>query len=290
MKRTIRILVLAAAAFLAAACSLTHLAYMNATLAYSNATPLLAWSVGDYVDMTDPQKDWMRERLARAMAWHRAEELPAYRRFLESVAARAEDGISADEAREAHRALRAHYHRALDHVLPDLAEFLAQLDPEQAQQLERRFADDNRKIAREAAKGTPEERRDDRVGKYRDHIEEFTGRLTDAQRALVAERIGAFADLTEDRLEDRRYRQKAIVALVRDKASREQMIPELRRLLIDTETWRRPDYLRKLRVRDEQMFEMVAALSATLSPEQRVNVQKRLRGFMRDITDLTTAN
>ena len=55
MKRTIRILVVAAAAFLAAACSLTHLAYMNATFAYSNATPLLAWSVGDYVDMTDPQ-------------------------------------------------------------------------------------------------------------------------------------------------------------------------------------------------------------------------------------------
>jgi hypothetical protein len=44
-----------------------------------------------------------------------------------------------------------------------------------------------------------------------------------------------------------------------------------------------------MRSRDERLFEMIAALSATLSPEQRAHFQKRMRGFMRDITELTAA-
>ena len=66
--------------------------------------------------------------------------------------------------------------------------------------------------------------------------------------------------------------------------------PGLQRLLVDTESWRRPEYLAKLRERDQQHFEMIAALTATLTPEQRAHLQKRLRGFMRDITELTASN
>ena len=40
---------------LLAACSLTRLAYSNAALAYANATPVLAWMVGDYIEMSDFQ-------------------------------------------------------------------------------------------------------------------------------------------------------------------------------------------------------------------------------------------
>lgn len=284
-----RILLLASAAILAAACSFTKLAYMNAGFAYSNATPVLAWMVNDYVDISGTQKDWVRDRLARAMAWHRSEQLPEYRRFFETVAAQSADGITAAEAREAHRLLRGYYHRMLEHLLPDFADFLTQLDAEQLAQLEQRFEKENRKIEREAEKPA-EQRLDSRVRRYLDHIEEFTGRLDESQRAFVAERVGAMAELTPERLADRRYRQREIAAIVRAKAPREQVSTELRRLLIDTEKWRAPDYLQKLRARDDQLFDMVAALSATLSPEQRAQVQRRLRGFMREITDLTTSN
>jgi hypothetical protein len=35
---------------------------------------------------------------------------------------------------------------------------------------------------------------------------------------------------------------------------------------------------------------MVAALSASLSAEQRAHFQRRIRGFVRDITELTASN
>src|SRR5436190_7021550 len=77
------------------ACSFTKLAYMNAALAYDNATPVLAWLVDDYVDMSGSQKGWVKNRLRTAMDWHRRQELPEYRRFVEGLIEKAADGINA---------------------------------------------------------------------------------------------------------------------------------------------------------------------------------------------------
>jgi hypothetical protein len=280
----------AAAALLLASCSLTRLAYSNAALAYLNAPPVITWMVGDYVDMSDGQKHWVRERLLRAFAWHRARELPEYRRFFERVLEQARDSISVEEARADYADLRAFYHATLERLLPDLADFLLQLDSAQLQQLESKFDADNRKILRDSVEGTPEERSDKRVRRYVDNIEEFTGRLSRAQRELVQSRVEKLDELTGERVADRRLRQAEILALMRRNPSREQVIAELKRLLIDTESWRRPEFVAKLKSRDQQLHEMVAALSATLTPEQRERFQGRVRGFMRDIAELTASS
>jgi hypothetical protein len=286
----VRFLALAAAALALAACSLSKLAYTNVPFAYSNATPMLAWMAGDYVEMTGEQKDWVRERIASAFAWHRAQELPHYQRFFERVLEQSQDNISVEEARDAHRALRMFYYRTLERLIPDLAEFLSQLDAEQVAQLERKFAKDNRKFATESTKGTPQERRERRASRLLDYLEEFTGRLSSAQRAMVAERVAAMPELVDEQLAERSYRQGELMALVRANPPREKWTTELRRLLIESESWRRPDYQAKLRARDQQMFEMIAALSASLTAEQRTYFQARVRGFMRDISELTAAS
>jgi outer membrane lipopolysaccharide assembly protein LptE/RlpB len=289
-RRHLETLLLSAAALLLTACSFTKLAYSNVGLAYSNATPMLAWMAGDYVDMSGEQKDWVRERLARAFAWHRSQELPEYRRFLERVLAQADDGISVEEARAAQREMRASYYRLVERVIPDVAEFLSQLDAQQVTQLERKFARDNKKFVAESTQASPEERRARRLDKYFEHIEEFTGALSDAQRDIVADSVGGLGEMTDELLADRRYRQSETLALLRSNATREKIAVALKRLLVDTESWRRSDYQRKLRERDQKLFEMVAALSASLSAEQRAHFQRRIRGFVRDITELTASN
>ncbi len=288
--RALGLAAFAAAALLAASCTLTRLAYSNAAFAYSNATPVLTWLVADYVELTEPQRVFVRERLARAFAWHRADELPEYRRFLETVLRQAQDGITAEEARADYRDLRARYARLLERVLPDLADFLRQLDPEQAAQMERRFAEDNRKMASESTRGTPAERLERRVKRYRGHIEEFVGSLDDAQREIVARWVATIEDPFEERLADRRYRQQETVALVRTRPPRAEAIAALRRLLAQPESWRSAQYTAKIHAREEKLFAMVAALSATLTPEQRAYFEKRVRGFMSDISDLTAGN
>jgi hypothetical protein len=223
------------------------------------------------------------------MAWHRAQELPEYRRFLEKVLVQAQDSISVEEARAAHREMRLHYHRLMERVIPDIAEFLLQMDGDQVRQLERKFADDNRKMMRDANKGTPEERMQKRIERYVDHFEEWTGQLRPEQRRMVAERVGALEDPLQLRFEDRKARHQATLAIARGKPAKEEAVAALRRLLVDPESWRSADYQRALKARDQQLFELVAALSASLDAAQREHFSKRVQRFMRDITELTAS-
>lgn len=290
LRQPARFLALLAAALLLAACGMgVKLAYHSVGTMYENAPPMLTWMLDDYVDMTGSQKDWVKERFARTLAWHRTSELPEYRRLLEGVAQKAEEPFGAEDVAAVYRELRRYYNRTVEQLLPHAADFLLQLDADQVAQLERKFADDNRKVARERPRGNPEEALRRRAERAFVHLEEFTGRLSAAQKRLVMEHMSRYPDVTEMRLAERRGRQAAMLALVRARPGREQYIAELRRLIIDAEATRRPEYRAALESRQEHLVAMVAALSETLTREQREHLQRRLRGYARELRTLSAA-
>ena len=268
-----------AAALVLAACSVSRLAYLN-------APPLALWYLGGFVDLTDPQKAFVRERLSNAIDWHRSRELPEYQKAIERLIVKADARVSVEDARATYKQARAYYDRSLEHLLPDAAEFINMLDDAQVAGIEKKFADDNRKILRDSVKGTPEERRERRAKKYVEQFEEWTGKLSREQRDIVLNGVKALPDLTEERIGDRRYRQTELVRLIKGNAPRPELVASLRRLLVDTESWRRPEYVRKLRERDERIFEIISELTGTLTPEQRASVQRKMRGYVRDISSI----
>ncbi len=285
MRRGLRDAVVAAAlvALLAACSSLTRVAYNNAVFAAT-------WVVDDWFDLHDGQRDWVKERFERLLAWHRTSELPAYERLLQDTAAHASARITEEDARRIHREMRALYHRVLRQAIPDAADFLLQVHPEQVEHLARRFAEDNAEAMKQSVKGTPRQRREARAKRYLERIEDWTGRLSPAQRDLVSARVAAMEDIADEWLGDRRFRQAETLALIRAKPSREAMIAGLTRLLVDTDSWRRPEYVAKLKARDEHVFAMIAALDATLAPEQRGRLNRRLGGYAADAAYLAVAN
>ena len=290
MQRIAKLVVLSAACLVLAACAtLTKLAYSNASLAYSNLAPMMAWMVDEYVDVNGSQKDWVKDRIARVMSWHRSHELPEYRRFLERVLAESREPFTVQEIADGYREIRLHYERTVEQVLPDVADFFLQLDSMQVVQMEKKFADDNRKFVRESLKGTPQERRERRMKRFVMHMESWLGELNDPQEELVATYYRELPDYVEERLAERRFRQTETLALIRARPSRDEMVAGLRRLFVDT-SWRRPEFARKLRERDQRFFEMFAKLSATLTPHQRAHLQGRIKGYMRDINEISVSN
>ena len=279
-----RALLAALVALLAAACSsVTRVAYDNAPFA-------AAWMVDDWFDLHDGQRDWVKERLARLHGWHRASEMPAYERLLAATAARAARGLSADDARQVHREMRALWLRLVRRAIPDMADFLLQLHPEQVVFLARKFDEDNERTVRESVRGTPQERLERRQKRYLERIEDWTGRLSPAQRDVVRARVAAMGDLTGEWLGDRRFRQSETIALLRSKPTRAQLEAGLTRLLVESDSWRRPEYVAKMKARDEQVFAMVADLDATLTAEQRGKLHRRLAGYAADAAYLAVAN
>jgi hypothetical protein len=266
---------------------LTKMAYSNVAFAYNQFPPMLTWMIDGYVDMSGEQKDWMRDRVARIMEWHRSHELPEYRRFLERVLVETSEPYTVAEVAQAYRELRMHYRATVEQVLPDAADFLLRLDASQAQQMEDKFNDDNKKFVKESLKGTPDARRARRVKQFVGHLDGWLGSVSDAQREIVEGYYANIPDLIEERLADRKVRHSETLALIRAKPSREQMVAGLRKLMVDADSWRRPEYLKKLADRDQRFFELLSKVSATLSPEQRAHLQGRIRGYMRDIGSLS---
>ena len=289
MKRTLNLAILLAATLIAAACTFTQLAYSNIGLAYNNAAPMLAWMVSDYVDMSDDQKEFVRERFSRAFAWHRTRELPEYHRFFEKVLAQARDNITVDEAAIDHGELRRYYHRSVERLLPDMAEFLLQLDSLQAKQMQKRFDKDNRRMVGDATEAEAPQRLEKRVDHFIVHLEQFIGEVSDSQREMVRAYLAKVPENVDERLADRRYRQSRILAMVQAKPPREEVVAELRRLFIDTQAWRNPGYQQKLRDRDSALFELIARISVSLTPPQREAFQRRIHGFIRDISEITAS-
>jgi len=288
--RIARYLAVLAAALLLTACTFTRLAYTNAALAYDNAAPMLTWVVGDYVDLSGGQKEWVRQRLRKALDRHRQRELPQYRAFLRFALERADAPFSEADVERMHDDVRSYYHRTLEYVLPDAAELLSQLDAEQIQSLQDKLDEDDRKYRREASKSRLDERRRKEADKFVEHLESWVGDLSDEQKELVLQRVQAFEDFSKERLADRRYRESEVLRLVRSHVPHEEMVASLRRLFIDTDGWRPAAYREKLRQRERQVSTMLADLSATFTPEQRAHFAGRLRGFLRDIDELTAVN
>jgi hypothetical protein len=278
-----RVFILLFAALALAACgSVSRLAYLN-------APPLATWYIGSYVDLTDAQKKFVKERLKQAMAWHREAELPHYQRAIEELIGKSNGKLSVEDARAIYGQARDYYHRSLDRLMPDIAEFLLTLDEEQIAQAERKLASDSRKLLRESVDGTPDERRAKRAKRFVEQFEEWTGHLTIPQREIIVSGTRSLPDTTEDRLADRKYRQAEVVQLLRARAPRDEIAAKLRKLFIDTDSWRRPEYLKRLRERDERLFAITSELSSTLSPEQRANVQRKMRGYVQDISSIIAA-
>jgi hypothetical protein len=293
MSRLARIALALLAATALAACSsstMTRLAYANAALAYSNMASAIAWTVDDYVDMTDAQEGWVKERASRAMDWHRAEELPRARKVLESMLAKSGGTFSPQDLAALQAEVRSFYRRAMGQLVPDMAEFLATTDVEQLGRIEKKLAQDNRDFLKESVRGTPEDRRKRWVQRFVSHLEAWTGALDDAQRGIIEAACRDMPDFTHEMLGERRYRQSEVLAMVRARTPRAEMEPRLRRLFVDIEEWRRPEYRDAVHARDAKMQEAVAAISATLTPKQRASVRSRIEGLIRDIDKVTAAS
>ncbi len=270
---------LVVAAVLLGACSMTR-------IAYSNATPVLTWALDDYFDLNDAQKDWVHERTEKLVKWHRVSELPDYQRLLQSALVMSEKPFTAADAARTYQSGRALYYRLAEKMLPDMADFLLKLDASQVVALERNLATANAKLQRDNFKGTAEERAQRRTKKYLDYFQDYVGKLSPEQAAMVATRVRAIPDFGEDWMADRKLRQQEMIGLIRAKGTREQTMAGLRRIIFDMDSLRRPEYVALVKQRDARIFEMTAAMSDTLSAEQRAKLQKKIRGYIADVAYL----
>jgi hypothetical protein len=278
MKRVFSIAIALFLLLSVAACSL-------ATVAYNNADMLITYNVDDYFDLSGAQEEWLRARINKHMAWHRANELPQVRRVIEDARVRVDDGLTMAEIENGYANGRAMYLRVAEQMLPDIAEFLLLLEPQQIRFVEEKLASDNEKVAKEA-RGDEVKLKQKRVRRFEEQFKDWMGDLTAAQLAEINSAVSAMKPLDDLRLANRRAKQAEFIALLRAKPDSAAMQKALRPMLLQPELKRAPDYRSELEQQQRAIMELVARISVTATPLQKARVQARLLGYEKDIAIL----
>jgi len=253
--------------------------------AYNNADTWLRWQAGRYFDFRDAQAQEFNARLAAFLAWHRAQALPQYARFADEAAARLARGVSHADLVWGYDAIRTQSREGLRRAGAEAGDLLDRVVPGQIEQLERRFAEDNRSFAREHLEGAPEELRSRRLKRMVKALEEWLGEMDEAQRERVRQ-FSARAPLNgELRDRERRRRQAELLAMLRARDSARRLAD----WAADWERGREPALAAGSRATLDEFFGLLLDLDRTLSARQRQSAIARLREFARGFDMLAAA-
>jgi len=251
--------------------------------AYNNADLYLRWQLTKYLDVQGPQSEEVDRHIATFLAWHRTNALPQYIRLLGDANARFARGLSQEDLVWGYDSLQAQVLQAVRAAAGEIADLLDRLTPEQVAYMERRFAEDNRKYARENLAGNLEERRQRRLKRNVERLQEWFGDLSEAQVELVrryAERA-PFAEGMRDR--ERKRLQADFLAIVRGREAKSRF-PEW---AVQWERRRDREHAAAARAQRMEYFAMLVELNRTLTPGQRQATETRIRELVTDFERLS---
>jgi hypothetical protein len=252
-------------------------------LAYDNADTYLRWRAGSYFDLQGDAGDELDERIDAFFDWHRAKALPHYARISDEAAKRLGDGLSPDDLVWGYDALMVQARESLRTAATQIAPLLDRMSAEQVSYFERRLADENRKFARENLKGSEAERRERRAKQMKHRLEEWVGKLTQAQ----TERIKVYAErapLTDElRDRDRKRLQAEVLAMMRNQEAAKRL-PDLAANWLEG---RDPAFLAANEAWRNEFYALLLDLDRMLTPTQRAKAVANFRRYAEDFAVLS---
>jgi hypothetical protein len=254
-------------------------------LSYRNADWLLAYKIDDWVNLTAEQKTWLRPRLTQLQVWHRSHELGHVQRLLRDSHLLAAGAPKEDEIQAIYAASVLTLNRTLEQLLPDTLLLLSRLEPAQIAYLERKLTKDNQKLAKDIVL-TPDARRSLRAKKAVKQFEGWFGRLSTTQEADLIKRVDALPLLDEMRLNNRQRWQTELLELLKSKPDTKLFSSELRSLMLDPQRRRDPVYDQAWKLQQQEWVSIVAWIVKHASPAQKARLQKKLGGYVEEVSRL----
>lgn len=254
----------------------------TARFAYENADAYIRWKAGNYLDVQGDDAEELDDRIDEFHAWHRENELPKYAKLAHEASQRFADGLSRQDLIWGYDSLRGQARESLRKAAELAAPLLDRLSPGQMAQIERGIARENRQFYRNNLRGSERERRRKRAKYAVDRLEDWVGKLSQAQIARVREYAERAPMLEEMRDRDRRRLQREVMAIIRAREAQKRLAERV----ANWERGREPAFVAALDAWREQYFAMLVDIDRTLTPEQRARAMGHLRRYAEDFETL----
>ena len=262
-------------------------------LGYNNLPELAWWWLDGYLDFNEAQRAPVREELTRLHQWHRANELPRYAELLARVEQMAAGDITPEQVCKLAEEGRIRFLALAVQSEAPIATIAPLFTPEQLRHLGQRYERNSRDFRKDWVDVSPSERRERQFKRFLDRMEDVYGRLDDAQRTVLRQRVQASRFDPAQTLSEMQRRHADTLQTLRE--LREANLPpaEARlkvKALVDRGQMPPDAGARRDR---EQVVEdncaLVAAVHNVTTSAQRQSAVRRLRAYQRDLADLSAA-
>ncbi|CAM3220270.1 conserved hypothetical protein [Cupriavidus taiwanensis LMG 19424] len=272
-----RILVILGAAVLCA-CSAMKLGYQQGDrLAY--------WWIDNYVDVTSAQEPLTREAIARFFAWHRKAQLPEIASLLEEAKADVRQPVTPAMVAHFQDASQQLARRSFEQAMPDMADFLLTLTPDQIARMEKKFAEGNAKYRKKFLNANPAEREEARFDKVMEYARLVYGGFSPEQEKAIRVKVGPVVQNAEARYAERVARQQEWIKMVRfvqaTQPPKAQVIDLLRRF---REYWQNPParHAASHEASNNAGIALTVAIANLTTPQQKTHAQERFQKWIDD--------
>jgi hypothetical protein len=262
-----------AAAWVLGGCSALRLAYDNADIYFK-------FRAASYLDLYGRDAQELDEGIEAFFAWHRSEALPHYARLAEEAAQRVGKGLSREDLVWGYDSLVAHARHSLRAAAERIAPLLDRLTPEQVAYMEKGFAADNRRYARENLRGSEQERRERRAKRVQERLEDWVGNLSQAQVERIAQYSQRAPLYYELRDRDRKRLQADVLEMVRARQAQRRLAERL----VHWERGYDPAHLEASRAAREALYDLLLDLDRSMTPGQRALAQETFGRYAQDFT------
>ena len=254
-------------------------------LGYEQGDRLAYWWVDRYVDVSDAQEAPTRGAIDRFFAWHRRSQLPEIARVLARVRSDVAGPVDAAMILQIQQDTQRLGRQAYESAIPDVADLMLTLSPEQIRRMETKFAESNTKYRKQYLKSDADARTDARFDKIMDYAKLIYGSFSRDQERAIRDAMGPYMLNADARYSERMRRQQEWVALAREisttrppKAQAEDM---LRRYADD---WQRPAAGQQRST--DAGINLTVTIANLTTPEQKAHAVKRFQGWIEDVEAL----
>lgn len=254
-------------------------------LIYNRVDILIRWYLDDYVTLTADQQSRFDDRLDHLLAWHRAEELPAYIEIIDCSEAALDEGVPLASAYQIAGDIEMAFNRLEQPFLTLLLETGMDLEADQLAKFVEVLAAKQSEFEEDRLTRDDEEYRTDLEERVEDQLDDYLGPLTGEQRARIAEGVAEMTRLDRFWLEDRKVWINELAHIL---SSDQPDWPDQVRTLIDgREAAQLPAYREGIEHNGDVILVMLRDVMAERTPRQDRKIRSRLSSLRDDFAILT---
>ena len=255
------------------------------SLAYDNAEWIIRSKVDDYFDTRWLQSRQLGRGLKPLLQWHRANELPVYADILQDAAGAVSDQISADELASLSHDIEAARRRLAEKALPTAADFLLGVDIRQMNYyLQAVQKNIDQQVDLLAAPKAEQDKKN--ADPLIDQLENWLGDFDAAQIKKLREIIDAVPRNKAYWLSRRQQRAEALVALLKTKPDKTQLLGFLNARWVERDDSDEND--RVIRRQTAAAWQAATiAIDQLITAEQRQHFIAELNGYRNDLLNIS---